>query len=162
MLIPYSGPHLALLQLLLGLLLSCDGWASCAISILIWLWLQLADSHPWLTIWHWYPCIYNTFFQLSFWLSSHIICLHPCIACFLVITLLTQLDYPVTEIPDWRLCQRSICNMHTHTHTHTHIYIYIYIYIYKLFFLFECSVYLHLTMWLHLSVYISWLVTFFS
>ena len=30
--------------------------------------------------------------------------------CFPVITLLSQLGHHATEIPDWRFCQRSICN----------------------------------------------------
>ena len=77
-----------------------------------WFLLPLGTYWLWLTVTLLVP-VYIWFhdasaFWFSFWMSTHVICIHPCIACFPVITLFTQLEYPVPEIPDWRLCQRSV------------------------------------------------------
>ena len=56
-------------------------------------------------------CVYYNFIipTRSFQFVIHVICQHPRIACFLVITLFTQVHL-VHKIPNQWVCQGSICN----------------------------------------------------
>ena len=57
-----------------------------------------------------YRCIYNFLTPMRSSGSLFTWSAYTSVACLPVITLFTQLEHLVQEIPDWRLCQRSVCN----------------------------------------------------
>ena len=100
---PYSDPHLVLLRLP-----PPQQVVPRAASALIW----LPFSLTWLTDWlndhsvYGYPCIYNFITSIC---SSYPLGCQPTWPAS-VFLLLTQLKHLVLEIPNWRVCQRSISN----------------------------------------------------
>ena len=63
------------------------------------------DCLTWVPVYIWFHNAYT-----SFRFVIHMMCLHPRLACFPVITLFTRLEHPVPEILDWWLSQGPICH----------------------------------------------------
>ena len=93
-----------------GHLAPAPSWLSLAALWTSWLPNRLTDR-PQLTVTQWVP-VYIWFYNayVSFRFVIHMICLHPRIACFPVITFFTTQEHLVSDIPDWRLWQWFICN----------------------------------------------------
>ena len=78
-------------------------------SLFLWLLAGRESVTVWLTVWRGYPCIYNFITPTHSFGSGYTWSYSACLPTW-VDFLFTQLEHPVPKIPDWGLCQRSICN----------------------------------------------------